>query len=120
MLRHILLKCSQLNLGVRWTTGIGAWMEFGEQPWQPPASPLRVYFHVEPPPQRGEVEALLRELVAEVPIAPDEGELDPGGEGSLRYGADAELTSGDRDQIIAWMQAHPRLSAVRCVTGWDS
>ena len=92
-------------------------MEPREQPWHPPAGPFQAYFQAKPPLDRSEVEPLLRELIGQVPVAPVEGELGPTGEGWLRYDADEELTVGDRDQIIAWLEAHPRLSAVRCVLG---
>ena len=95
-------------------------MEHGEQPWQPPAGPFRVEFRVKRPFLREDVESLLRELVVDVPVAPEEAELDPSGDGSLRYEADEDLTIGDREEIIAWLQAHPRLSAVRCVSGPES
>lgn len=99
---------------------MSAGMEHFEQPWQPPAGPFRLHFRVRPPLQRDEVEPLLRELVGDVPVAPEEAELDPEGDGWLRYEADADLTIGDRDQIIAWLQAHSRLSSVRCVSGPES
>ena len=99
---------------------MSARMEHSEQPWQPPAGPFRLHFRVRPPLQRDEVELLLCELAAEAPFAPEEGELDPSGDGWLRYEADADLTIGDREQIVAWLQAHPRLGAVRCVSGPES
>ena len=95
-------------------------MEHIAQPSPSPAGPFRVHFRVKLPFQRDDVEPLLRELVSEVPVAPVEAELDPGGDGWLSYETDEDLTVGDRDQIIVWLQAHPRLSAVRGVSGRES
>lgn len=90
-------------------------MDFSSQDWAPPAGAFRVVFHVDGGVERAAVDSFLRALVGYVPIAPAEAELDPAGDGWLRWDADEDVTVRDRDEILAWIESRPRLVAVRCV-----
>lgn len=79
---------------------------------EPPASPLEIHFRHATALAPHEIESLLYELVANLPLAPDRIVVDAGGLGSVRYGDDETLTTADLAGVVAWLRQHPRLEEV--------
>ena len=86
-------------------------MDFDHKPWEPALGSFRVHFRTTDPLAEPEREALLRDLAADSPRPPNQGHIDPGGGGWLRYDGDA-LTATDREEIAGWLRAHPHLRAI--------
>jgi hypothetical protein len=77
---------------------------------------VRFSFQHSTPLDSDQMEPLLRELVAGLPLPPDEVEANPDGSVAVLYGEDETLTLDDLTAIGVWLRQHPRLSNVR----WDA
>ena len=87
-------------------------MEYATSPARP-AGRGRIRFRHVTPLAPAEVQPLLFDLAAHLPIAPDEVEVEPSGHGSVAYGDDDTLTADELTQLVAWLRDHPRLRDVR-------
>ena len=89
------------------------------QPSQPSAGPVRISFAIATARSAPLARTLLGEIVAGLPVAPDEVEVDAAGTGWILYRDDDELTIDELTETVRWLERDPRISEVRWTSMLD-
>ena len=83
---------------------------------QPEVGGVRILFRCTDGLTPDQVRVLAARLVADSPVAPDEVEVNPTGEGFLLYRADDSITLDELNAIIEWLRGDQLMTEV----WWDT
>jgi hypothetical protein len=83
-----------------------------EQPSSRGDGAIRVHFEFVAPFSPEEGRLLVGEIAGELPVAPEEVEVDPAGSGSVLYVEHDELTLDELTAAVLWLRQHPRIRTV--------
>ena len=79
---------------------------------QPEVGAVRILFRCSDALTVDQAHALVGRLVAGAPVAPDEVEVNPAGDGFLLYREHDSITLEDLTMIVEWLRHHPLMSEV--------